>query len=146
MTLEEKVTAAMKEAMKAKNTVKLEAVRAIKSGILLMKTSGEEINEAAELKMLQKLVKQRKDSAALYQEQGREDLAQPELEQLKYIEDFLPEALSEEEVEGNVKAIIAEMNASGMKDMGKVMGKANAQMAGKVDGKFLADTVKKLLS
>jgi uncharacterized protein len=146
MSLEAKVTEAMKDAMKSKNTIKLESVRAIKSAILLMKTSGEEFNEAAEMKMLQKLVKQRKESAELYLAQNREDLANPELEQIKYIEEFLPAALSPEEIEAAIKNIIAELGATTIKDMGKVVAKANADMAGRADGKFIAETVKKLLA
>jgi len=138
----------MKAAMRAKDTVKLEALRAIKSGILMAKTESsakEGLVEEAELKLLQKLVKQRKDSAAIYKEQGREDLAQPELDQAAVIEQFLPEQLSEEEIEKKIVAIIAQTGAAGMKDMGKVMGLASEALAGKADGKTISMIVKKKL-
>ena len=140
---------ALKEAMKAKDTVALESLRAIKSAILLAKTeagAAEELSEADELKLLQKLVKQRKDSAALYTQQGRNDLAEPELAQMAVIEKFLPAQLSEAEVEEALKGIIAQVGATSPKDMGKVMGAATKQLAGKADGKLISDIVKKLLS
>ena len=140
---------ALKEAMKAKDTVALESLRAIKSAILLAKTeagASEELSEADELKLLQKLVKQRKDSAALYTQQGRNDLAEPELAQMAVIEKFLPAQLSESEVEEALKGIIAQVGATSPKDMGKVMGAATKQLAGKADGKLISDIVKKLLS
>jgi hypothetical protein len=148
MSLEEQVMTEMKAAMRAKDTVKLEALRAIKSGILMAKTESsakEGLVEEAELKLLQKLVKQRKDSAAIYKEQGREDLAQPELDQAAVIEQFLPEQLSEEEIEKKIVAIIAQTGAAGMKDMGKVMGLASEALAGKADGKTISMIVKKKL-
>ena len=138
----------MKAAMRAKDTIKLEALRAIKSGILMAKTESsakEGLVEEAELKLLQKLVKQRKDSAAIYKEQGREDLAQPELDQAAVIEQFLPEQLSEEEIENKIVVIIAQTGAAGMKDMGKVMGLASEALAGKADGKTISMIVKKKL-
>ena len=138
----------MKAAMRAKDTIKLEALRAIKSGILMAKTESsakEGLVEEAELKLLQKLVKQRKDSAAIYKEQGREDLAQPELDQAAVIEQFLPEQLSEEEIEKKIVGIIAQTGAAGMKDMGKVMGLASEALAGKADGKTISMIVKKKL-
>ena len=140
---------ALKEAMKAKDTVALESLRAIKSAILLARTeagASEELSEADELKLLQKLVKQRKDSAALYTQQGRNDLAEPELAQMAVIEKFLPAQLSEAEVEEALKGIIAQVGATSPKDMGKVMGVATKQLAGKADGKLISDIVKKLLS
>ena len=140
---------ALKEAMKAKDTVALESLRAIKSAILLARTeagASEELSEADELKLLQKLVKQRKDSAALYTQQGRNDLAEPELAQMAVIEKFLPAQLSEAEVEEALKGIIAQVGATNPKDMGKVMGAATKQLAGKADGKLISDIVKKLLS
>jgi len=149
MSLQEKVMTELKAAMRAKDAVKLEALRAIKSGILLAQTengSKEEISEDAELKLLQKLVKQRKDSAVIYKEQNREDLAKPELEQAAVIEQFLPAQLSEAEVEAVVKSIIAKTGAEGMKDMGKVMGMASEELAGKADGKTISTLVKKNLS
>lgn len=149
MSLQERIMTEMKAAMRAKDTVKLEALRAIKGGILLAQTESagkNEISEDEELKLLQKLVKQRKDSAAIYKEQDREDLAQPELDQAAVIEEFLPEQLSEAEIEAKVEAIIAETGAEGMKDMGKVMGLASQQLAGKADGKTISMIVKKKLS
>ena len=149
MSLQTKVMEALKEAMKAKDTVALESLRAIKSAILLAKTeagAAEELSEADELKLLQKLVKQRKDSAALYTQQGRNDLAEPELAQMAVIEKFLPAQLSEAEVEEALKGIIAQVGATSPKDMGKVMGVATKQLAGKADGKLISDIVKKLLS
>lgn len=149
MSLSKEVMAKMKEAMKAKDTVALESLRAIKSAILLAQTESgakEEISEEAEVKLLQKLVKQRKDSAALYVEQGREDLAEPELAQAKVISQFLPEQLGEEELKAIVSEIIAETGASSMKEMGKVMGVASQKLAGKADGKAISTMVKKLLA
>jgi gatB/yqey domain protein len=149
MSLQTKVMEALKEAMKAKDTVALESLRAIKSAILLARTeagASEELSEADELKLLQKLVKQRKDSAALYTQQGRNDLAEPELAQMAVIEKFLPAQLSEAEVEEALKGIIAQVGATSPKDMGKVMGAATKQLAGKADGKLISDIVKKILS
>lgn len=148
MALQEEVMAKMKEAMKAKDTEALASLRAIKSAILLAQTETgrkSELSEADELKLLQKLVKQRKDSAAIYQEQGREDLAAPELAQAKVIESFLPEQMSEAEIETEVEKIIAQTGAQGMKDMGKVMGIASKQLAGKADGKTISSIVKNKL-
>ena len=124
MSLQTKVMDALKEAMKAKDTIALESLRAIKSAILLAKTeagAAAELAEEEELKLLQKLVKQRKDSATLYAQQGRNDLAEPELAQVAVIEKFLPKQLSEAEVTEAVKAIIAEVGATSAKDMGKVI-------------------------
>ena len=140
---------ALKEAMKAKDTIALESLRDIKSAILLAKTeagAAAELAEEEELKLLQKLVKQRKDSAALYSQQGRNDLAEPELAQVAVIEKFLPKQLSEAEVTEAVKAIIAEVGATSAKDMGKVMGVATKQLAGKTDGKVISAIVKSLLA
>jgi hypothetical protein len=139
----------MKEAMKAKDQNALTSLRAIKSALLLAQTetgSKEEISEEQELKMLQKLVKQRKDSAAIYLEQGREDLAEPELEQAKVIESFLPEQMSEEEIAKVVEEIIAKTGASSMADMGKVMGMASGKLSGKADGKTISTIVKSKLA
>lgn len=149
MSLQTKVMEALKEAMKAKDTIALESLRAIKSAILLAKTEAgatEELSEADEMKLLQKLVKQRKDSAALYAQQGRNDLAEPELAQMAIIEKFLPKQLSEAEVEEAVKGFIAEVGATSPKDMGKVMGVATKALAGKTDSKLISDIVKRLLS
>ena len=149
MSLQTKVMEALKEAMKAKDTIALESLRAIKSAILLAKPEAgatEELSEADEMKLLQKLVKQRKDSAALYAQQGRNDLAEPELAQMAIIEKFLPKQLSEAEVEEAVKGFIAEVGATSPKDMGKVMGVATKALAGKTDSKLISDIVKRLLS
>ena len=149
MSLQTKVMDALKEAMKAKDTIALESLRAIKSAILLAKTeagAAAELAEEEELKLLQKLVKQRKDSAALYAQQGRNDLAEPELAQVAVIEKFLPKQLSEAEVTEAVKAIIAEVGATSAKDMGKVMGVPTKQLAGKTDGKVISAIVKSLLA
>jgi len=138
----------LKEAMKSKDTVALESLRAIKSEILLAQTktgAKEQITEDDEIKLLQKLVKQRKDSAAVYTEQGREDLAAPELAQIKVIAQFLPEQLSVEDLKKIVAEIIKKVGATSMKDMGKVMGMASKQLAGKADGKAISTTVKQLL-
>ena len=149
MSLQTKVMEALKGAMKAKDTVALESLRAIKSAILLAKTeagAAEELSESDELKLLQKLVKQRKDSAALYTQQGRNDLAEPELAQMAVIEKFLPAQLSETEVETALRGIINQVGATTPKDMGKVMGVATKQLAGKADGKLISEIVKRLLS
>ena len=149
MSLQAQVMTAMKEAMKAKDSNALTSLRAIKSAILLAQTESgakEELSEDQELALLQKLVKQRKDSAAIFTEQGRDDLAQPELEQAKVIEQFLPEQLSEEEIEKVVVMTIEEIGADGMKDMGKVMGMVSKQLAGQADGKTISTIVKSKLS
>ena len=149
MSLQEKVMEAMKAAMKAKDTQSLEALRSVKSALLLAQTetgSKLEITEEEELKLLQKQVKQRKDSAAIYTEQNRADLAEPELIQARVIEQFLPKQLSAEEVSKIVEEIIAETGASSMADMGKVMGLASAKLGGKADGKTISTAVKAMLS
>ncbi len=149
MSLQEKVMAEMKAAMRAKDSAKLEALRAVKGAILLANTessSKDGLSEEEEMKLLQKLVKQRKDSAQIYKEQGREDLAGPELEQAAVIEQFLPEQMSEAEIEAEVDKIIADTGASGMQDMGKVMGMATGKLAGKADGKTISAIVRKKLS
>ncbi|NKI25704.1 GatB/YqeY domain-containing protein [Arenibacter sp. 6A1] len=149
MSLQQRIMEDMKAAMRAKDTVALESLRAIKSALLLAKTetgSGEELSEEEEVKLVQKLVKQRKDSAAIYIEQGREDLAAPEIAQAAVIEKFLPEQLSEEEVEKVVLQTIESTGASGMKDMGKVMGLVSKELAGKADGKTISNIVKNKLS
>lgn len=138
----------MKVAMKAKDTVALESLRAIKSALLLESTSGsgKELSEEDEIKLLQKLVKQRKDSAAIFVEQGRQDLAEPELAQAAVIEQFLPEQLTEEEIEKVVVQTIDATGASSMKDMGKVMGIVSKELAGQADGKTISAIVKQKLS
>ena len=150
MSLQKKVMTAMKEAMKSKDQTALTALRAIKSAILLAQTesgASGELTEEQEMKLLQRQVKQRKDSAAIFIEQGREDLAAPELAEASVIEQFLPEALSEEEVEKVVIAVIEQTGAFGMKDMGKVMGMVTKKLAGQADGKTISTIVKaKLMS
>ncbi|MCG2432017.1 GatB/YqeY domain-containing protein [Aequorivita xiaoshiensis] len=149
MGLQDKVMEAMKAAMKSKDTQSLEALRSVKSALLLAQTetgSKQEISEEEGIKILQKQVKQRKDSAAIYKEQGREDLAEPELLQAKVIEQFLPKQLSVEEVSKIVDEIITETGASSMADMGKVMGIASGKLAGKADGKTISTVVKSRLS
>ena len=148
MSLEVKIMDHMKEAMKAKDTVALEALRAIKSAIILAKTetgAADGLSEADEIKMLQRLVKMRKDSAEIFTAQNRPDLAEPELAQIAVIEKFLPAQLSEAEVETIVAKIIAETGASGIASMGKVMGLASAQIGGQAEGKVISGIVKKLL-
>lgn len=148
MSLSANIMEEIKTAMRAKDTVALESLRAIKSAILLAQTetgSKEEISEEEEIKLLQRLVKQRKDSANIYTEQGRPDLAEPELLQVAVIEKFLPAQLSEAEVEAVIAKIIADNDAAGMASMGKVMGLASAELAGKADGKTISTIVKKLL-
>ncbi|MGQ2982272.1 GatB/YqeY domain-containing protein [Flavobacterium sp.] len=149
MNLQTQIMDEMKTAMKAKDTVALESLRAIKSAILIAQTESgakEELSQEEEIKMLQRLVKQRKDSAAIYIEQGRQDLADPELAQVAVIEKFLPAQMGEEEVEALVKKIIADNGFSGMADMGKVMGIASKELAGQADGKTISNAVKKALA
>ena len=149
MSLQTQIMEALKTAMKEKNTVALESLRAVKSAILLAQTESgakEELSEAEELKLLQKLVKQRKDSAAIFTQQGRNDLAEPELAQVVVIEQFLPKQLSEAEVAQIVSEIIDKTGATSMADMGKVMGMASGQLAGKADGKTISMIVKSKLS
>lgn len=149
MSLQDQVMTEMKAAMRAKDANKLEALRAVKSAILLAQTDAggkDGLTEDEELKLLQKLVKQRKESAAIYKEQGREDLAQPELDQAAVIEQFLPEQLSEAEIEQKVEEIIQRTGATGMQDMGRVMGEASKELAGKADGKTISTIVRKKLA
>ncbi|HTG67165.1 MAG TPA: GatB/YqeY domain-containing protein [Flavobacterium sp.] len=148
MSLSVKIMDEIKTAMKAKDTVALEALRAVKSELLLAQTasgSKEEISEAEEIKLLQRLVKTRKESARIFTEQNRPDLAEPELAQVAVIEKFLPAQLSEEEIEAIIAKIIAETGASGIASMGKVMGLASAQLGGTAEGKTISTIVKKLL-
>ncbi len=148
MSLQTQVMDKMKEAMKAKDTIALQALRAVKSAFLLAKTASgvqEEITAAQEIKIIQKQVKQRKDSAAIFIKQSREDLAAPELAEIAVLEQFLPEALSEEQIEKVVAETILKLGASGMKDMGKVMGVVSNELSGQADGKVISTLVKKLL-
>ncbi|CAL2083790.1 GatB/YqeY domain-containing protein [Tenacibaculum sp. 190524A05c] len=148
MSVQKEVTEKMKEAMKAKDTVALTALRALKSAFLLAKTEAGagELTADQELKIIQKQVKQRKDSAQVYIEQNRQDLADPELAEAKVLEQFLPEALSEDEIAKVVIEVIAQVNAEGMKDMGKVMGIVSKKLAGQADGKTISSIVKQKLA
>lgn len=148
MALEQQIQKDIMEAMKAHNTVRTNAVRAIKSEILLAKTSGAgaEITDGDVIKLIQKLIKQRKESAAMYAQGGRQDLADNELAEAAEMEGYLPKQLSEAEVEEIVKGIIAETGASSMADMGKVMGLATKKLVGQADGRTVSTIVKKLLA
>ncbi|WOC39514.1 GatB/YqeY domain-containing protein [Polaribacter sp. HL-MS24] len=149
MSLQKQIMDEMKVAMKAKNTIALQALRAVKSAFLLARTetgAAEDLTEEQEMKIIQKQVKQRKDSAAIFIEQGRQDLAEPELKEIAVLEQFLPEALSEEKIEVAVKAAITQVGAAGMKDMGKVMGIVSKELAGQADGKIISMLVKKHLA
>ena len=134
--------------MLAKDSVRLSSLRAIKSAFLVAQTEkgAGELDDAAKQKIIQKQVKQRKDAAAIYLEQNRQDLADDEMAQVAILEEFLPEQLSEDKIREVVTAVIAQVGASSMADMGKVMGSANQQLAGKADGKLIAQIVKSLLS
>tara|TARA_R110002074_G_scaffold107907_6_gene233122 strand:- start:241 stop:690 length:450 start_codon:yes stop_codon:yes gene_type:complete len=148
MSLQKQIMEEMKVAMKSKDTVALQALRAVKSAFLLAKTetgAGDDLTEDQEMKIIQKQVKQRKDSAAIFIAQGRKDLADPELQEVAILEKFLPEALSEEAIEKVVLATIAKVGAEGMKDMGKVMGMVSQQLAGQADGKTISGIVRKNL-
>ena len=149
MSLEKLINNDIKAAMLAKDAKKLEALRAVKSSLLLLKTgkdiSGGEIPESLEVSTLQKLVKQRKESAAIYQEKGRQEMADDELFQAGIIEKYLPEQMSEEDVEIVVLKAIESTGAGSMKDMGKVMGMVSKELAGKADNKMIANFVKKNL-
>ena len=149
MSLEQKIMAEMKDAMKSKNEAVLRGLRAIKAEIIKAKTepgAGGEIDEATETKLLQKMMKQRKDSLEIFEKQGREDLAVKEREEMSIIEKFLPKQLSEAEIKDAVTKIIAETGAVSPADMGKVMGVASKQLAGLADGKTISNFVKELLS
>ena len=148
MSFQDELNTKLKEAMREKNTVALESLRAIKSAILLLQTQSgaKETPDDSEItKLLQKLVKQRKESASIFREQGRDDLAEPEEAQIEIISQFLPEQLSKSAVEKVIDEVIATVGATTMKDMGKVMGMANKQLAGQADGKLIAEIVKKRL-
>jgi len=146
MALEEKINADIKAAMLAKEAAKLEALRAVKSAILLLKTSPEGYTDESETKALQKMVKQRKETADIYKTQNREDLAAVELSQAAVIEAYLPKQMSEDEIRAEIATIITSVGASSPADMGKVMGVASKQLAGKADGKIISTVVKELLS
>ena len=149
MSLEQDIMSAMKDAMRSKDQVALSALRAVKSAIIIQKTetgSSSEMSEKDEMKLLQKLVKQRKDSADIFSKQNREDLAKPELEEVEVIAKFLPVAMTESEIEIVVKETIASLGADGMKDMGRVMGVVSGKLAGKADGKTISVLVRNNLS
>lgn len=145
MTLEESINNDIKTAMKAKEADKLQALRAVKSAILLLKTSSEGLTEDTAIKSLQKMVKQRKETAALYVEQNRQELADVELFESALIEKYLPQQMGEDEIKAELAAIIAKTGASSKADMGKVMGMATKAMAGKADGKLISTLVKEML-
>jgi uncharacterized protein YqeY len=148
MSLEQRINEDIKAAMLAREKEKLNALRAIKSAILLLKTaeSGAEITEEVEISTLQKLAKQRRDAAELYKSQNRDDLYQEEAFQLEIISQYLPEQLSEEEIAATLQTLIADNGISGMKDMGKLMGLATKALAGKADNKIVSEIVKKILA
>lgn len=148
MTLEERIVADMKTAMKAKDKVSLRGIRSIKAAIMLANTdgSGDEMTPEKEIKLVQKMVKQRKDSLSIFKEQGREDLAAVEAEEIEVISRYLPEQLSEEKIAEIVDGIISDLGAEGMKDMGKVMGVASQKLGGSADGKTIASVVRARLA
>ena len=149
MKLSEKIDSKIKEAMRNKDSLALESLRAIKSSILLFNTqkgNNSEILESDEIKILSKLVKQRKESADIYKSQNRPDLAKVELDQAEIIKEFLPEQMDESQIEQLVIEIINKTNSSGMKDMGKVMGISTKKLMGKADGKMISTIVKEILS
>lgn len=147
MSLEKQIQQDIKAAMLAKEKVRLESLRAIKAAILLVKTAdgSEEVSDDAVVKLIQKLVKQRKETALVYKDQNRQELADKELEEAACMEVYLPKQMSEQEIEEALKAIIADLGAAGPQDMGKVMGVATKQLAGKADGRVISTLVKKLL-
>ena len=147
MSLELKINQDLKAAMKAKDQAAMRTIRAVKSAIMLQKTdgSGVEMDEAMGIKLIQKLIKQRKDSLEIYNKQGREDLAATEREEIAVLQNYLPQQLSVEELKPIIQEIIAKTGASSMKDMGKVMGMANGQLKGQADGKTISMVVKELL-
>lgn len=148
MSLETQINDDLKEAMKAKDQVALRGIRAIKSAILIFKTSGtnEDLDEANEIKILQKLVKQRKDSLDIYRQQNRPELASIEEEEIATIEKYLPKQVSPEELENIIAEVIKETSANGMKDMGKVMGIVSQKLSGQAEGKVISEAVKRLLT
>ena len=146
MALEEKITADIKTAMLAKDQQKLEAIRGIKSALLLLRSSGKPVTEEEEVKVLQKMVKQRKEAAEIYSSQNRKDLADVELFQANIVETYLPKQMDVEEVKIILRQIMEQVGAVSPADMGKVMGVATKQLAGKADGKIISSLVKELLS
>ena len=148
MSLEEKIMEDLKAAMKAQDKASMRGLRAVKSALLLLKTdgSGKEITPEREIQLLQKLVKQRKESIAIFEKENRADLAEVEKEEVAVIEKYLPEALSEEDLEKFIQALILSSGANSVKDMGKVIGLASKELAGKADGRAISDMVKKCLA
>ena len=148
MSLEQKIMGDLKAAMKSKDQAALRGIRAIKAAIILTKTdgSGTVLDETGEIKLLQKLVKQRQDSLDIFKKQGREDLAKIEEEEIEVIQKFLPQQMGEDELLPIIQEIVSQTGAQGMKDMGKVMGMASQKLAGKADGKTIASIVKQLLA
>tara|TARA_Y100001970_G_C13583816_1_gene532183 strand:+ start:81 stop:533 length:453 start_codon:yes stop_codon:yes gene_type:complete len=149
MTLMDKISEELKKAMKAKDNIALQSIRAIKSELLLLRTksgSPNNLSNEEEMKVLQKLIKQRRESAKIFREQNRIDLAEPEEAQAKIIEGFLPEQLDEEKIRELVEEIILSTGAEGIKDMGKVMSQASSKMAGQADGKIISIIVKEILT
>jgi hypothetical protein len=149
MKLSEQINQDLKQAMKERQKEKLEALRAVKTAFTLARTeksSGTELSESEEVKIIQKLVKQRRDSAAIYSEQSRPELADKENKEADIISEYLPEQMSEEELKDYLKELIQKLGASGMQDMGKIMGKATQELSGKADGKMISGIVRGLLS
>ena len=147
MSLEEKINTDLKAAMLSKNEAALRGLRAVKSALLLAKTSGANgVSAEDEFKILQKLVKQRKESVDIYKQQNREDLAKSEVEEIEVIEKYLPQMMGEEEIKNGIQAIIAQVGAKGPGDLGKVMGAASKNFAGKADNKLVSQLVKDLLA
>lgn len=148
MSFTDRINAGIKDAMKQKNEARKRTLRAVKAQLLLLKTSGsgEEITEDQQVKLLQKMVKERQDSYEIYVKQDREDLATPEKEEMDIIKEFLPQQMGEEELTTAIKGIVEQVGASSMKDMGKVMGMANKQFGAKADGKTISKIVKILLA
>jgi hypothetical protein len=149
MNLFDTISEEIKKAMLAKDKIRLEALRGIKKEFLEAKTAkgaNDELSDETAIAILQKMVKQRKDSAEIYMSQGRSDLAEGEIAQIKVIQDFLPSQLTAEELEAAIKKIITEVGATSMKDMGKVMGIATKELAGKAEGRSISEMVKKLLA
>ena len=145
----DKISEELKKAMKAKDNIALQSIRAIKSELLLLRTKSgtpNNLSDEQEMKVLQKLIKQRKESAKIFREQNRIDLAEPEVAQAKIIEEFLPEQLDEEKIRELVEEIILSTGAEGIKDMGKVMSQASSKMAGQADGKIISIIVKEILT
>ena len=148
MSLQQNIDQDIKSAMLSKDSSRLRGLRAIKAALLVAKTEkgAESVTEDTEIKVLQRLVKQRKESAEIYQTQNRQDLYQIELEELQVIEAYLPKQMDRDEISAHISAVIKQTGAAGMKDMGKVMGIVNKDLAGKADGKTISELVKALLA